>query len=718
MIERGTRRRAGGLATVGAVVVVVISSGPAEGQDKDDAQPLESIQVRETPFMAPGPGERFAVDPEDTTTSGVDAADLVGRSPGYSVNDNGPISGQVQHRGMFGPRTNVSIDGMYMNPGGPNWMDPPLHYAPPGLIEDIEAERGIAPVSNGISAIGGAVNATFKSSRFAPTQAFETSIEANAQGRTGLRSGGGAGFAEVANNRHRAHAMISGSKGGDIAFPGGEIKATEHERIMGGGGYGVKLAPGHELAFNVRQHNTEDSGNPSLPLDIRFFDTTILKSKYTGDYRFGNLNAELYYSDIDHQMDNVTLRSPGTGNPRRVNASSSGLGWSLSLARGLSLGTLTVGFDGHLAGHEMNILNPRNPAFFVDNFEDIDRDRFSAFGEWNARVTQRLSLDLGLRVTRVEMRAGRVGPGQAPGAPPVQRLATGFNQGDRDVSDTNVDVVAKLAYDVSDRLTLRLEGGRKTRSPSYIERFAWLPVETTAGLADGNNHIGQVGLAPEVAHEVGVGFDWTTADSYFRPRVFYRDVDDFITGTPLDATPNTIDSDVERVSNVNGDATPLIYSNTGAEFYGFDVDFGYRFTDRWRLDGQVSLTRAERTDIDDNVYRVPPANGRLRLTHARDRWDAFFETELLADEDRISETNFDPAQTEDPRTDGHALLNIGGSWRMTSSATVRLAVNNLLDDRYNDPLGGFNRVANSDVAVGDRIPGAGRSFFVALNARF
>jgi iron complex outermembrane receptor protein len=299
----------------------------------------------------------------------------------------------------------------------------------------------------------------------------------------------------------------------------------------------------------------------------------------------------------------------------------------------------------------------------------------------------------------------------------VQRLVNDFNGGDRDTSDTLVDWVAKVAYDVSDSVTLRLEGGRKTRSPSYIERFAWLPIEATAGLADGNNYVGRVGLDPEVAHEVGVGADWTTSSAYFRPRIFYRDVDDFITGTPFDDTPGTIDSDVERVSNANGDSTPLIYSNTGAEFYGFDVDFGYRFTESLRMDGQVSLTRAERTDIDDNVYRVPPAQGNLRFTYARSRWSAFVGTDLAADEDRISETNNDPS-TEDPRTPGHAIVNLGGTWRVTQGANVQLAVNNLFDDSYEQQLGGFNRVANSDVGVGQRLPGTGRSIIMRVTAAF
>ena len=83
-----------------------------------------------------------------------------------------------------------------------------------------------------------------------------------------------------------------------------------------------------------------------------------------------------------------------------------------------------------------------------------------------------------------------------------------------------MDWTAKFDYDLAETLTLRLEGARKTRSPSYIERFAWLPIEATAGLGDGNIHIGQVALDPEVAHEVGVGADWTMSTACFRPASF------------------------------------------------------------------------------------------------------------------------------------------------------------------------------------------------------
>ncbi len=703
--------------TLWLAIGLIPCAAAEDGAGNANDSALEAIDVSDTPLLSPGAPDTVIVDPGQSISEGVDAANSLAAEPGYSVNDNGPLAGQVQHRGMFGPRMDTRVNGMYINPGGPNWMDPPLHYAPPGLIENLEADRGIAAVSSGAESIGGSANARLKRSEFAPTGERRLGGDVQGDWRSNGSSRSGSGFFEAASDTQRAHAMATASRGGDRDFPDGTIEASQHQRSMVGAGYGVRPVAGHELGFNLRHHETDDTGNPALPLDTRFFDTDIAKADYSGELALGTLTAELSYSDIEHQMDNVTLRRPGPGNPRRVDASSTGLGWSLGLSRSLPLGELSLGLDGHRAEHDMVIRNPRNAAFRVRNFNDVERHRDSLFGEWQGDLTGSLSAELGARVTRVDMAAGQAGTGSKPGAPPVKRLVGDFNSGDRDAEDTQLDWVAKLSYQASDRIAWHLEAGRKTRSPSYIERFAWLPIEATAGLADGNNHIGQVDLDPEVAHEIGAGFDWSTAVSYLRPRVFYRDVDGFITGTPFDDTPGVVDSDVERVSNVNGDPTPLIYSNTGARFYGFDVDFGYQFDQHWRMTGAVSLTRAERTDIDDNIYRVPPAHGHLRLQYERPSWEAFVGTNWAATEERISETNND-ASTADPETSGYAVVNAGLGWSPTPATRLRLAVNNVFDRRYEQQLGGFNRVADSDVERGERLPGAGRHAVVRISASF
>jgi len=45
-------------------------------------------------------------------------------------------------------------------------------------------------------------------------------------------------------------------------------------------------------------------------------------------------------------------------------------------------------------------------------------------------------------------------------------------------------------------------------------------------------------------------------------------------------------------------------------------------------------------------------------------------------------------------------------------------VNNLFDKVYRDHTNGINRVADSDVTVGDRLPGPGRSLFARVNYRW
>ena len=100
-----------------------------------------------------------------------DVTNLMERIPGGGIHSNGAISGQTYYRGIFGPRMNVLVDGVRINSGGPNWMDPPLHYMPNTLVETFEVERGLDSVING-STLGTTVKVTPKSSRFTDQDQF------------------------------------------------------------------------------------------------------------------------------------------------------------------------------------------------------------------------------------------------------------------------------------------------------------------------------------------------------------------------------------------------------------------------------------------------------------------------------------------------------------------------------------------------------------------
>ncbi len=647
---------------------------------------------------------RFNIDPAETSVSRPTTAELLKRTPGGNVNFNGPLSGIVQYRGMFGTRMNTRIDAMPIASGGPNWMDPPLHYAPMPLLDSLEVHRGIAPVSAGSESIGGYVQARRKTSRFSAGDAFEFHGDLSLNGQT-VDDGYGLGaLLAGSNDTHRAHILGVKEQGDDTEYSGGEIHPTEYERHAWGLGYGFR-GEGHEIGIDYLRNETGDAGTPALPMDIVFFDTDILSGDYKG--AFGNtlLEGKLYHTEVEHEMTNFHLRQPPPTPARYRNslADSEATGFDLKGLTPMGDGELGLGVDGHFSEHNADILNPNNPAFFVNNFNDVQRDRMGLFGEWKAPLADLWSYELGARYTRVKADAGEVDgtPAANPGGPQV--LRDRFNAADRSRTYDNVDLVAQLFYQVSDDLRFDLGLGRKTRAPSYQELYLWLPLEATAGMADRKRYVGDVNLEPETANEIDLGLDWRSDGLYATPRLFYKRVKDYIQGVPA------TDPVVIAVSTANGDPNPLQFANVDAELYGFDTDFGARFSDHWRLDGLISYVRGKRRDIDDNLYRIAPLNGLLALTYEHVRWAVTAETVLADDQNRVSVTNQEDA------TDGYALLNLYGNYRLQKDLLFTAGVNNIFDEEYRDHLNGYNRVRNSDVPFGERLPGPGRSLFARVN---
>ncbi|MDZ7735401.1 MAG: TonB-dependent receptor [Gammaproteobacteria bacterium] len=249
-------------------------------------------------------------------------------------------------------------------------------------------------------------------------------------------------------------------------------------------------------------------------------------------------------------------------------ADGDGGSYSLHADMPVAGGNLVIGTGGKLANHDADIFDPDNSVFFVNNFNDVSRDLYSVFGEWTGPLAESLQLEIGARYTRVEMDAGTVDGTPAQMMPAAQTLRDSFNNSDRARNDDNLDLAARLNYALNDDVSLLAGVARKTRSPSYQERYLWLPLQSTGGLADGNNYVGDIGLDPEVTHEIELGFDWRPGYAYFAPRLFYRHIDDYIQGTPA------TNAAVVMQSTMAGDPTPLQFSNVDARIYGLDAEWG------------------------------------------------------------------------------------------------------------------------------------------------
>jgi len=512
-----------------------------------------------------------------------------------------------------------------------------------------------------------------------------------------------------ANDSHRFHASLSQESGDDYEFDGSKsVDPSQYDRDAYTVGYGFRQGA-HELGFNYTNNDTGNTGSASLPMDIIWVRGGIFSADYNVQLGEGrSLETSYYYQDLRHLMNNFALRPNGArmGMLREAYTTVDGGGFSTAYTMPAAGGSLTTGIDIDKSKHDAIINDPSAAAFFVDNYKGAERDRYSVFAEWKGSVSNGLELETGVRYTQVEMDSAEVNTSM--GAAPVVALRNAFNSSDLSQTDHNWDFNAILRQTVSDELTVEAGFARKTRSASYQERYLWVPLESTGGLADGRVYVGDVNLDSEVAYQFELGLEYAAGGLYVAPRAFYHRVNDYIQGEAITGTG----ANMVRGMMTGGASTAVLqFTNVDAELYGMDVEWGYDLVGDFRLDGTVSYVRGRRIDGgSDNLYRIAPLNTRAQLTYEQTDWSLATEVEAYSAQNDVA------AYNGEQKTGGYGLLHVRGEIQPIAGLNIGLGVENLLDKNYADHTSAINRaMGNSDVAVRDRVPAQGRNVYITAS---
>jgi iron complex outermembrane recepter protein len=176
---------------------------------------------------------------------------------------------------------------------------------------------------------------------------------------------------------------------------------------------------------------------------------------------------------------------------------------------------------------------------------------------------------------------------------------------------------------------------------------------------------------------------------------------------------------------VVGRYTVLRYANQAATLYGLDFSAAGHLARSARygvfsaaLVG--SYTRGSNDDTDDNLHKIMPFNAMFSATQELGRWRNTVEGEFVAGRDDVS-----AVRNEIP-TAGYGLIHLrsrceAGRWN------AELGVENLLDRRYEPPLGGAYLGQGTTMTVppppnqpqwGTAVPGPGRSIYAAVSVKF
>ena len=633
-----------------------------------------------------------------------DSAALLRTLPGANVNSNGPITGIVQYRGLYGSRVNVHIDHSPALTGGPNAMDTPLSYTPPLLLKTLQLKRGIAPVSEGQETLGGHISAELDRGSFSGSDEIEAhgAVTSRLNGNTDGTSH--ALKTHVAGQHHKAALLASHDEGDDTRIGNNDtLGGTQYRRSRYDLSYGWQH-DANQVEIFAGKLDTRNTGTPALPMDITYIESDL--AGFNGSTKLGDatIKAQLGYSHVDHLMDNFSQRlAPMSGMMYRANhATARNHSWRLEAQLPIASGTFAIGADGNHSVHNSEISNPNNPMFAVHNFNDTERDIYGIFSQWQGNAAD-WSLSGGVRYNRVESDAGLVSASGMMGmmGANVTTLANRFNSADRKQVDHNIDLVIEGSTNLSSHLQLQLAAAIKNRTPSYQERYLWLPLPATGGLADGRSYIGNPELDSETSHEVTVGLHWQTADAWVSPQIFYREIDDYIQGVAA------TDMVANMVSTMMSGQSALMFDNIDARISGMDVSYGYRLSQQLSLEGNLSYVRGKDTQNNDNLYRIAPLNSRLALIWQGEKLSLTAESVLYAKQTKVARYN------NEQESSGYGIFNVLADYKMADNLTLTAGVENLFDQRYQDHLAGYNRNGDSDIAVGERLVGAGRSVWLA-----
>ena len=624
-----------------------------------------------------------------------DGAALLEGTPGVAIVRNGPQTGIVQMRGLGGDRVKIAVDGMTVTPACPNHMDPPLHYAAPASIETLSIMAGVTPVSQGGDSIAGTLLAQPRALTFAPAGQTLFGGELGAQYRGSNDGYGFNGAAHAADERVGADYQGSWQTADDLRFPGGRVRDTGYTSQQHAVRTGLR-SDGGLLTLDLGLTSTRDSGTPALPMDMIEDDSKRLGLAYQGTGPAVDLDARLYLHTIDHLMDNHSLRPlPPTMMSMSSPAESDDTGLELGLSMPRDGDTLRFGGGFHhneFDAYQRNDMTGKTQ----DTLNDASRLRAGAYLEWQGAWTPRWTSLLGVRNDTVRSDASDIESSFPMSAADRAR----FNALDHEETDSNWDASAALRFTPDAASRYELAVARKNRAPALLERYLWTPLSASAGMADGRTYLGNPDLDSETSHQISATAGWTGEGWELSLTPFYNRVDDYILGSPSDRL------------DANGKPVLQFENIDRADLYGIDAATTVDLTDHLALRAVLSQVRGTNEDTGDDLYRIAPLRGMLALDHEARGFQNSAEWVVADRQDRVAEVN-----GETP-TAGYGLLHLRSAYTFADGLLVGVALENVFDKRYADHLGGVNRVMQSDVPVGGRIPGAGRFLSVSVNCPF
>jgi iron complex outermembrane receptor protein len=580
-----------------------------------------------------------------------DVADLLRDVGGFNVSRVGGTAGSVFLRGLGGARLPVVVNDAVSDAACNHGMDPATSYLQPDGYDLLTVVKGPATVQ-----FGPALSGQIRVQRLAP------------------EVGGGSHFRAAAGRSSFDRLDLSAEyswSGENLWLRVGGVRNDSDDYRDGAGRrfqsfytrYATALATGAHIGRDTDiEFDTENgdavAGFPAFHMDGTRFKRSVWGAKLAHRMPGSILSAlefSLRWQRVKHLMDDYTYRPtlveelvPGfldqfptlqmrqdyTGRTARLNAQ-----LDVGPETGLLLG-IDFRDDEHLGD---NVRTTKTCFTGTDNCPLFSASR-TAFYDLRARTeglfaelthrTGDLTLRAGARADRLRTQAGELrnflGTQVLPGSfdERTERLYSGFLR-------------AQLRHGES------LEGfvalGVAQRAASNLERASF----------------GAFYIDPETNTELDAGLSWRTQDTRISVNAFVSRIDDFILAE-------------QGIRALNVDARR----------YGAELDARTRIVGNWHALAGLAWVRADNLTQHVPLAQTSPAELRLGVEYADERFSAGANVRFVQRQDRVHAGFGNALGTDLGETPGFSTVRVMLGWKPDARLQLSTGIDNLFDRSY------------------------------------
>ncbi|WP_249348527.1 TonB-dependent copper receptor [Pseudoalteromonas citrea] len=620
-----------------------------------------------------------------------DGADLLSSISGFSLIKKGAASSDPVFRGMAGSRLNIITDGGLTLGGCGNRMDPPTAYITPQSYDSLTVIKGPQTVLYG-------------SGNSAATVVFERINER-------LEQSGVSGFANavIASAERRSlntdvkagtqdyYMRLAGSYSRADDFSDGDNTPihSKYKRWNADAEFAYTPADDKIISLSVGQSDGEVAYADRM-MDGSLFDRThsAIKTDWAIDQALiNNVEAQWYYNNVDHVMDNYSLRpftatmmmkTPTASNPDRRTQG----GKIVFDAYFDDANSVIFGIDHQQDRHRNRISRnqPITPYETLTRITDGEFKKTGLFTEYEYKLNAKQQLISGLRLDRWQATDKRQNisvmmktmPNPTASLTRKDTLWSGFARLQQQNNNSSYFVGLGHTERFPDYWEL-LGGGRQ--SPNSLSAFN-TNIEKTNQIDVGMLHKAKL---------------WQGSVSFF-----YSHIADYI-----------------LTDNLYGNApmTKKVTRNVDAQTYGFEADISYDLTKNWVTGASINYVRASNLSDNSPLAQQPPLQARFTLDYQRTNWHMGLLWRLVAAQHRIAVGQGNIAGQDITESTGFGTLALNASYSQTESLDWSVGIDNLLDKTYSEHLSKSGSAVSGYPQIG-KINEAGLTFWLNANWRF